>query len=84
AWLVFRLSGSPVLLGVTGFLLNIFYLLLGPVAGAATDRFPKLQMLIVIDLVLAACAGLLAALAWSHVVYIPAYLAIATLIGIAN
>ncbi len=84
AWLVFRLSGSPLLLGVTGFLLNIFYLLLGPVAGAATDRFPKLQMLIVIDLVLAACAGLLAALAWSHVVYIPAYLAIATLIGIAN
>jgi MFS family permease len=84
AWLVFRLSGSPVLLGVTGFLLNIFYLLLGPVAGAATDRFPKLQMLIVIDLVLAACAGVLAALAWGHVVYIPAYLAIATLIGIAN
>ncbi len=84
AWLVFRLSGSTVLLGITGFLLNIFYLLLGPVAGAASDRFPKLQMLIVIDLVLAACAAALAVLAWAHVTFIPAYLAIATLIGIAN
>ena len=84
AWLVFRLSGSTVLLGVTGFLLNIFYLLLGPFAGAATDRFPKLQMLIVIDLILAACAGVLAVLAGTNVTYIPAYLAIAAVIGIAN
>ncbi|MDX2204783.1 MAG: MFS transporter [Hyphomicrobiaceae bacterium] len=84
AWLVFRLSGSTVLLGVTGFLLNIFYLLLGPVAGAATDRFPKLQMLIVIDLVLALCAAILAVLAAAQVTYIPAYLAIAAVIGIAN
>ena len=31
SWLVFRLTGSIFLLGVTGFLLNIFYLVLGPV-----------------------------------------------------
>ena len=29
SWLVYRLTGSVFLLGVTGFLLNIFYLLLG-------------------------------------------------------
>lgn len=84
AWLVFRLSGSAVLLGVTGFLLNIFYLLLGPLAGAAADRFPRLAMLIVIDLVLAACAAALAVLAAMGVTYLPLYLGIATVIGISN
>ncbi len=84
SWLVFRLTGSIVLLGITGFLLNIFYLLLGPVAGAATDRFPRLQMLIVIDLVLAACAAALALLSLAGVSIIAIYLAIATIIGIAN
>ena len=34
SWLVFRLTGSIFLLGVTGFLLNIFYLLLGPLAAS--------------------------------------------------
>ena len=34
AWLVFRLTNSIFLLGLTGFLLNIFYLLLGPVRGS--------------------------------------------------
>ena len=38
AWLVFRLTNSAVLLGLAGFLLNIFYLLLGPLAGLAADR----------------------------------------------
>ena len=43
SWLVFRLTGSIFLLGVAGFLLNIFYLLLGPVGGLAADRLPRLQ-----------------------------------------
>lgn len=84
SWLVFRLTGSIVLLGATGFLLNIFYLLLGPVAGVASDRFPRLQMLIVIDLVLAACAAALAVMVYAGVTNIAVYLCIAALIGIAN
>jgi MFS family permease len=84
SWLVFRLSGSVVLLGITGFLLNIFYLLLGPVGGLAADRFPRLKFLIAIDLFLAACAALLAVMTASGVASIPAYLLIAALIGAAN
>lgn len=84
SWLVFRLTGSIVLLGATGFLLNIFYLLLGPIAGVATDKFPRMQMLIVIDLVLAACAAALAVMAYAGVTAIAVYLCIAALIGIAN
>ena len=84
SWLVFRLTGSIVLLGLTGFLLNIFYLLLGPVAGMASDRFPRLHMLIAIDLALAACAALLAVMIAAGVTSIVPYLLIAALIGIAN
>jgi MFS family permease len=84
SWLVFRLTGSIFLLGVTGFLLNIFYLLLGPLAGLAADRLPRLPTLIAIDLVLAALAVLLAIMGLAGVTDIGAYLAIATLIGIAN
>jgi MFS family permease len=84
SWLVFRLSGSVVLLGITGFLMNIFYLLLGPVGGLAADRLPRLKFLIAIDLFLAVCAALLAAMAAGGVTSIPAYLVIAALIGAAN
>ena len=53
AWLVFRLTQSTFLLGLTGFLLNIFYLLLGPLAGLAADRLPRLPALIAVDTLLA-------------------------------
>jgi MFS family permease len=84
SWLVFRLTGSIVLLGLTGFLLNIFYLFLGPVAGIASDRLPRLKMLIGIDLALAACSVVLAVMAATGVSTFLPYLTIATLIGIAN
>jgi MFS family permease len=84
AWLVFRLTNSIFLLGLTGFLLNIFYLLLGPVAGLAADRLPRLPTLILIDLVLAALSIWLALMGLAGVDSINAYLAVAALIGIAN
>lgn len=84
AWLVFRLTQSTFLLGLTGFLLNIFYLLLGPLAGIAADRLPRLPTLIVIDVVLAALSIWLAFMALAGVDSINAYLAVAALIGIAN
>jgi MFS family permease len=84
SWLVFRLSGSIFLLGLTGFLLNIFYLLLGPLAGLAADRLPRVPMLIAIDIVLAALALWLAAMGLAGIENVNAYLAVATLIGIAN
>ena len=69
---------------LTGFLLNIFYLLLGPIGGLTADRLPRLKLLIGIDLFLAACAALLAVMAAAGVTSIAAYLVIATLIGAAN
>jgi MFS family permease len=84
AWLVFRLTNSILLLGLTGFLLNIFYLLLGAAAGIAADRLPRLPMLIVIDIALAAFSLCLALMNLAGVADVRAYLAVATLIGIAN
>jgi MFS family permease len=84
AWLVFRLTQSAFFLGLTGFLLNIFYLLLGPMAGVTADRLPRLPTLIVIDIALAAFSLLLAIMVLAGVQDIAAYLAVAVLIGIAN
>ena len=83
-WLVFRLTNSTLLLGLAGFLLNIFYLLLGPLGGLAADRLPRLKTLIVIDIILAALSGLLMAMAAVGVTKVGAYLSIAALIGMAN
>jgi MFS family permease len=84
SWLVYRLTGSVFLLGLTGFLLQIPYLFLGPITGAVADRLPRLPLLIVIDLILAALALLLAAMVMVGVTDIRAYLVVAALIGIAS
>jgi MFS family permease len=84
SWLVFRLTNSSFLLGLAGFLLNIFYLLLGPVAGLAADRLPRLRTLIAIDIALAALAGVLAFMSARGVTAIGAYLMLAALIGFCN
>jgi MFS family permease len=84
SWLVFRLTDSIFLLGLTGFLLNIFYLLLGPLAGLAADRLPRLPTLIAIDIVLAALALGLALMGLAGVQNVGAYLGVAALIGIVN
>jgi MFS family permease len=84
AWLIYRLTGSMFLLGLAGFLLNIFYLLLGPLAGLAADRLPRLRALIAIDLILAALSAMLAAMGLLGVTNVAVYLLLATLIGITN
>jgi MFS family permease len=84
SWLVYRLTGSVFLLGLTGFILQIPYLLLGPITGAVVDRVPRMQLLIVTDLILAGLAATLAILAFAEVSDVRAYLVVAGLIGIAS
>jgi MFS family permease len=84
SWLVYRLSDSIFLLGVTGFLLNIFYLLLGPVSGLAADRLPRMPTLVAINVILAVLALGLALMGLAGVDNVGAYLAVAALIGIAQ
>jgi MFS family permease len=84
SWLVYRLTESVFLLGLTGFLLNISYLLFSGIAGSLSDRLPRLQFLIAIDVALAALSIVLALLEFTGTTNITAYLIVAALIGVAN
>jgi MFS family permease len=84
SWLVYRLTGSVFLLGLTGFLSQIPYLLLGPFTGTLVDRVSRFWMLVVTDLILAVLALTLTAMAFLDVTDVRAYLLVATLIGIAS
>ncbi|HEY5443225.1 MAG TPA: MFS transporter [Pyrinomonadaceae bacterium] len=61
AWLVYRLTGSALLLGVVGFAGQIPSFLLGPLAGVLVDRWNR-QRLLVITQVLAMFQSLALAL----------------------
>ena len=84
SWLVYRITGSVLLLGVTGFLLQISHLFIAPIAGFLIDRLPRAALLIAINAWLAMLAALLAALALAGVESITLYLALAVLIGVGN
>ena len=47
SWLVYRLTGSPLLLGITGFASQVPSLLLAPLTGPAADRFDRRKILLV-------------------------------------
>lgn len=84
AWLVYRLTNSVFLLGLTGFLLQIPHLFIAPVAGFVIDRVPRVKALIAINSALCVLSSILAALALAGVTRIEPYLALAVLIGICN
>lgn len=46
SWLVYRITGSTLLLGVTGFAAQIPALLLAPLTGPAADRFDRRRLLV--------------------------------------
>lgn len=62
AWLVYRLTGSPFLLGLVEFLQRGPILVFGLLAGLASDRWPRLRLMYITQTLLLVQAGLLAAL----------------------
>ncbi|MEZ5855201.1 MAG: MFS transporter [Hyphomicrobiaceae bacterium] len=84
AWLVFRITGSVFLLGLTGFMLQIPHLFVAPVAGFLIDRLPRTATLIAINIWLAILALCLAVAAVSGVTRVEVYLTLAALIGLGN
>src|ERR1700730_13063384 len=67
-WLVYRLTGSSLLLGVVGFAGQIPVFLLGPVAAIVADRFNRLRAVIAMQSASMILALLLAGLTLTHVV----------------
>ena len=65
SWLVYRLTGSALLLGIIGFSGQIPTFFLAPVAGVWVDRWNRHRVLVVTQALAMVQSALLAALAWS-------------------
>jgi MFS family permease len=84
SWLVYRLTNSPVLLGLVGFAGQIPVFLLAPAGGAAADRFDRRRILIATQTSMLILAFLLAALTLSGIVQVWHIMVLASLLGVAN
>ena len=83
-WLVYRLSGSELLLGLTGFMSQIPVLFLGPLGGLLADQADRRRLLMYTQAVAMAQAALLAYLTLRGHVQVWHVLVLATLLGIIN
>lgn len=81
-WLVYRLSGSPVMLGLVGFANQIPYLLLSPVAGVVADRVNRRRLITVTQILAMLQAFLLAGLTLAGVVEVWHIFCLALLLGV--
>jgi MFS family permease len=84
SWLVYRLTDSPLLLGVTGFVGQAPVFFLAPVGGAVADRVDKRRLLLFTQSASAVLAGVLGALTLAGHVTIGEVLVVAGLLGAVN
>ncbi|MFO1321899.1 MAG: MFS transporter [Burkholderiales bacterium] len=80
-WLVYRLTASPLLLGLTTFLTQAPILFLTPVAGVLTDRVDRRALLVVTQALLAVQAASLGALTLLDYASVPVLLAASAVQG---
>jgi MFS family permease len=83
-WLVYRLTGSPWMLGVTGFANQIPILLLAPFAGVLADRWNKRKLLLVTQGLSMAQAAVLAVIVASGAVSVPWLIGLSLTLGLLN
>lgn len=84
AWLVYRITGSAALLGITSFAALIPQLLVGPLAGAWIDKHDKRKWLMRVQGLLAAQALVLAGLTWMGWVGPGLLIFMAVCLGVCN
>ena len=84
SWLVYRLTDSVALLGLTTFAALLPQLLVGPLAGAWIDRHDQRRLLIIIEGALALQALALAVLTAAELMEPPLIVAMAALLGVLN
>jgi MFS family permease len=83
-WLVYRLTGSALLLGVVGFAGQIAAFALAPVAGVWVERVDRRKMLVWTQAAGSIQSLALAALTLAHVITIGEIIALAALQGLIN
>src|SRR5205085_2690566 len=84
AWLVYRLTGSSLLLGSIGFASQIPVFLLAPLGGIVADRYNRHRVIIATQALSMVLAGVLAAVTLLHVVKIWHIFVLAALLGCVN
>ena len=84
SWLVYRLTGSELLLGIVGFAGQIPTLLLGPLAGVIVDRHNRHRMLIWTQAASLVQSVLLAVLTLADVITVPHLVLLQLLQGVIN
>lgn len=84
SWLVYRLTGSAALLGVTAFAALIPMLIVGPLAGAWLDRRDRQRTLVYVQGWLFIQASVMAALTWFGLVGPTLIIFMSALLGILN
>lgn len=84
AWLVYRLTGSTLLLGTVGFVSQFPVFLLAPLGGAAADRYDRHRIIVGTQLLSMLLAFSLAALTLLGEVEIGHLFALAAALGVVN
>jgi MFS family permease len=83
-WLVYRLTGSALLLGVIGFCSQIPTLFLAPLAGVFVDRWDRHRVLVITQVFSLLQSLALAVLALTGLITVPQVLALQLLQGVIN
>jgi MFS family permease len=84
AWLVYRLTKSPWMLGAIGFSNQLPMFLLAPVAGVIVDRTDRHKLLTVTQIFLMCHSLLLATLTLTHIITIPILFVLSVCQGLIN
>lgn len=84
SWLVYRLTGSSLLLGLVGFATQIPVLLFGSIGGAVADRAPRHRILVCTQASAMILALVYAALTLLGVIRVGYIFVLAALLGVVN
>jgi MFS family permease len=84
AWLVYRLTGSALLLGSVGFASQFPVFLFAPFGGITADRVNRQRLIVATQIASMILAGILAWLTLSHRVQVWHIFALAGLLGVVN
>ncbi|HXH40888.1 MAG TPA: MFS transporter [Thermoanaerobaculia bacterium] len=84
SWLVYRLTGSELLLGVVGFCGSIPLLVLSPFAGVLVDRWDRHRILVITQVLSALQSAALAVLALMNVITVAEVIVLQLAQGVIN
>jgi MFS family permease len=84
SWLVYRLTGSELLLGVVGFCSQIPLLILAPFAGVLVDRWDRHRILVITQILSALQSAALAVLALMNVITVAEIIVLQLVQGVIN